>query len=104
MGDNVSVDVEGEGDDGSSTTSNVVRSLQSSRRDSDLASVESVLCSRETAMKNEIARLKNEVDRWKSKYRKLEGRISKLEALAVELTTEQPLVGVSDGMQRPDLR
>ncbi|KAK3222496.1 hypothetical protein Dsin_009521 [Dipteronia sinensis] len=52
MADNVGVDVDGEGDE-SRTTGNLIWSLQSSRRDSDLAKVESVLCARENTMKNE---------------------------------------------------
>ena len=100
MADDVGVDVEGEGDN-SSSTSTVVWSLPTSRRDYDLPRVESVLCARENTMKNEIARLKNErkdlvreVARWKKKYWQIEGRISALEALAVELKTGQPVVGV----------
>ncbi|KAK3222497.1 hypothetical protein Dsin_009522 [Dipteronia sinensis] len=84
MADNVGVDVDGGGDE-SRTTSNLIWSLQSSRRDSDLAKVESVLCARENTMKNEIARLmnewkdlKSEFDRWGKKYMQLEGRISVL--------------------------
>ncbi|KAI9192007.1 hypothetical protein LWI28_016882 [Acer negundo] len=100
MADNVSVDVEVEGED-SSTTSNVVWSLLMSLHDSDMTKVEFVLCARENKMKNEIGRLKNEwkdlvreVSRWRKKYRQLEGQISILEALVVELTIGQPVVGV----------
>ncbi|KAI9195916.1 hypothetical protein LWI28_019384 [Acer negundo] len=59
MADNFGVEVEVEEED-SSTTSDVVWSLQTSRHDSDMTKVESVLCVREKTMKNEIAQLKNE--------------------------------------------
>ena len=92
MADNVGVDVEGEGD-ASSTTTNVDWLLQSSRCNSELSKVESVLCARENSMKNEIARMKNdrkvlviEVAMWRKKYMEVEDRISKLESLVVELT------------------